>query len=80
MPKGMQMMLKAMGIDANSLMGGYKEAAEKFKEVCNHFDASLKRIEANQTLIMEKLGVENPNVPKAVGEISAQEKGTGTNG
>lgn len=76
MPKGMQMMFKAMGIDAGALMGGYTEAAKKFQEVCNHFDASLKRIEGNQLLIMEKLGIEKSGIVPVI----TQEKGTGTNG
>lgn len=74
-PKGMEMMLKAMGIDANALLGGYQEAAKKFQEVCNHFDASLKRIEARLDRIEKHLDVETAEIKN----MPVQER-NGTNG
>lgn len=62
MPKGMQMLLKSMGFDAENLMKGFTEAAEAFNKTVLHFNSRFDRLEARLTEIEKKLGISQSNV------------------
>ena len=74
LPKGMQMLLKSMGFDAENLMKGFTEAAEVFNKTCNHFNSRFDRIEARLTEIEKHLGIPQSNV------VQIEHRKEGTNG
>ena len=54
---GMEMMLKAMGMDPAKIMAELNKASEGFQAVVKHFDARLDAIEKR----LEKIEGQNPH-------------------
>lgn len=74
-PKGMEMLMKSMGIDANAMMKGFQDAAGAFEKTCNHFNSRLDNIERRLTRIEEKL-----DIPPEAEKPALTIERTGTNG
>lgn len=59
----MDMLFKQLKIKPEEIQQQIAATAEGFKQTVAHFNKTLARIEANQQLIMDKLGIEQESVP-----------------